>query len=235
MLAFFKNGHAASCGAPESKCSCAPWLYVLTGALGVCAGVVQWVVGYWSSLALLSDGIHAVADGSTDFLVAIIAVHILRNPHKEQMLEEDGSKVIAIALTVSAAWIIWEALGRAFAGTHTVIPWMLAVGGMGGACIDGLRLHLLRKAQNTAPDGMRGGLIAHAKSDMYRSIIAATVGGALTAGEIAIKTAWFEDTVSSLDLTLSVALSVYMFYLAKGIWRGEHMHGHGHGSHDHPH
>lgn len=237
MLAFLENsGHATSCGAPEKPCSC-PRLYVFTGLLAVLAGGIQVLFGYWSSLALLSDGIHAGADGAADFLVAIIAIHVLRNPHLKEVLEDGGRKVVALMLATSAAWVIWEAVDRALVGTHAVVPWILALGGVGGACVDVFRLYLLRKAQETAPNGMRKGLIAHAKSDMYRSVVAAIVGGALMAGEFAVKTAWFENAVSYLDLTLSVALSVYMFYLAKEIWRGEHMHSHEHGScgHDHHH
>ena len=229
-MSFFKNGHAASCGVPKSRCICAPQLYVLTGVLAICAGTIQGVMGYWSSLALLSDALHALADGAADFFAAIIAAFIARRPHKEQVLEEKGRKVIALALAAGAAWVIWETVERAVTGNHTVIPWVLAVGGAGGACIDALRLSLLRKAQDTAPNGMRRGLIAHARTDMHRSIIAAVIGGALWAGETAVKAVWFEEVVSYLDLTLSAGLSLYMLYLAKGIWRGEHVHGaHKHG------
>ena len=235
MLAFFKNGHAASCRAPQSKCVCAPRLYVLTGALAICAGAIQGVIGYLGSLFLLSDALHSTTDGTTDLLVAIIAVYILNNPHKEQVLEENGRRVVAIALVASAAWVIWEALDRAIVGNHTVVPWMLAVGGIGGACVDALRLYLLQKAQDTAPSGMRGGLIAHARTDMQRSIIAGVVGSLLWGGRVAIKAHWFETAVSYLDIALSVALSMYMFYLAKGIWRGEHIHEHKHGGCGHPH
>lgn len=235
MLAFLENnGHATFCGAPQKPCSC-PRLYVFTGLLAVLAGGIQVMLGYWSSLALLSDGLHAGADGAADLLVAVIAVWILQKPHLGEMLEEIGRKVIALALAGSALWVIAEAIERGFAGTHTVIPWVLVAGGAGGAAIDALRLSLLRKAQGVAPDGLRAGLIVHARSDLYRSIIAAGIGVALVVGEFAIKTVWFENAVSYLDLTLSVALSIYMFYLAKGIWHGEHVHSHERGDCGHHH
>ena len=222
---FFKKGHATSCGAPQNPCSC-PRLYVFTGLLAVLAGGIQVMFGYWSSLALLSDGLHAGADGAADFLVAIIAIHVLRNPHLEQVLEDGGRKVVALMLAASAAWVVWEAFDRALIGTNAVVPWILALGGIGGASVDAYRLYLLRRAQEMAPNGMRRGLIAHARSDMYRSIIAATVGSILVGGELVVKTVRFESAISYLDLILSFGLSLYMFYLAKGIWCGEHTHVH---------
>ncbi len=228
MLSFFKNGHAASCGAPNTECSCEPWLYVLTGALAILAGAMQAMFGYWSSLALLSDALHALADGTADLFAAVVAVIVFRNRRKEHALRENGQRVISLLLAISAAWVMYEAISRAASGIHEVVPWILAVGGVGGACIDILRLHILRKAQETAPNGMRSGLIAHARADMHRSIIAATVGGMLLVGEFTVKAPWFELVISSLDLGLSTVLSMYMFYLARGIWRGEHAHVHAH-------
>lgn len=224
MLMFFKNGHAASCGVPNKACNCESRLYVITGLLGITAGAIQGVLGYFGSLALLSDALHALSDGVADFFAAIIAIGILRAPHREDALREIGRKVIALALAGSAVWIVAEALERAFTGTHVVVPLVLAAGGAGGAVIDALRLSLLRKAQDTAPNSLRAGLIAHAQSDLYRSVIAAGVGTALVVGEATFATPGFKDAVAYLDLGASAALSVYMLFLAKGIWRGEHTH-----------
>lgn len=233
-MSFLTNGHAASCGVPNGPCTC-PTLYLWTGALAIFAGSLQILFGYWSSLALLSDGLHAGADGAADLLVAVIAVWILQKPHLGEMLEKIGRKIIALALVGSALWVIAEAIERGFAGTHTVVPWVLAAGGAGGALIDALRLSLLRKAQDAAPDGLRSGLISHARMDFYRSIIAAGIGVALVTGEIAFMSPEFKGAVAHLDLALSAGLSLYMFYLAKGIWRGEHVHNHEHGSCGHHH
>lgn len=236
MLSFFENGHGASCPAPRSfgsRCTCEPTLYVFVGILAILAGALQTFFGIWSSLSLISDAFHALSDGAADLIAAIIAVGILRNPHKEKSLRDNGRKVIALLLAIGAAWVLYEAAERTIVGGHVVVPWVLAAGGVVGANIDALRLSLLKKAQGAAPNETRPGLIAHARGDLYRSIIAAGIGGALVVGEHAITAQWFVSTMSYTDLALSSALSVYMFFLAKKIWHGEHAHAHN--THDHKH
>ena len=235
MLSYVMHGHGASCPARSAPaaCVCEGKMYVLTGALAVFAGGMQAAIGWWSSMALLSDALHAIADGAADFFAAWLAGHISRNPHKEKSLRHTGGKIIAASLAASALWVAHEAVGRAVAGTHTVIPILLFFGGAGGMAVDALRLRLLRKAQENAPNSTRAGLVAHAQSDMWRSGIAAFVGALLLAGEMLIKARWFTVGISYLDLALSIILSGYMLFLAKGIWQGEHACGHKH--HHHPH
>lgn len=240
MFSFLKNGHAASCGVPELACTC-PRLYVLVGLLGMVTGALQIVVGYTlgGGLSLTSDGTHSGADGASDFLVAIITAWVLRSPHFAETLEIAGRKIIALTLAASAVWIVSEALERAASGMHTAIPLVLAVGGVGGVCVDSWRLHLLKKARSVAPSGMLAGLIAHAQGDRYRSIIAAGIGSALVAGNLATAAPWYETTILYVDLTSATGLSFWMFFVAKGIWRGEHVHTadvqHGSCGHDHHH
>ncbi len=190
------------------------------------AGVLQTLFGVWSSLSLLSDALHALSDGVADFIAAVIVIGIVRNPHREESLRENGRKIIASLLVAGAAWVLYEAIDRIVASGHTVVPSVLAVGGIVGAGIDATRLSLLRKAQTSSPNHMRAGLIAHARGDLYRSVIAAGIGSVLVVGEHAVTANWFMGVVSYTDLVLSSVLSAYMFFLAKRIWRGEHAHDH---------
>ncbi|GMQ95178.1 MAG: hypothetical protein BMS9Abin13_290 [Patescibacteria group bacterium] len=236
------TGHVRSCPIPASPCNCESSQYMLTGILAIFTGLTQAGIGYNASMAVLSDSLHAIADGLADFWGVVIARRVRRNPAKETLLRKRGSRVIAALLFLGAIWILWETGERWLLGSHFVSPLAVAGVGMLAGIINGLRWRILHCAQSSAPNETRAALIAHAKSDTFHSAVVSIVGFMFLAAEFASVesvdiTVWGYHAVvtpQDIDLFLSSILALYMIYLSRKIWKGEeHCHHTHHDDHTH--
>jgi len=235
MLAFILRGHVSSCPVPNNPCVCEKKQYAFTGILALIAGSFQAFMGNRYSLALLSDSLHALTDAAADLFGIQVASRVKAHNHRADEIRKRGDRVIALLLVAGALWILYEALSRWIVGGHYVSPPIITIVGFAGGTIDALRWFTLRNAQILSPNSTRAGIIAHAKSDFWHSVIVFAVGGAMwSAGHIAERANGF---IIGIDLALSSILALYMmFFLAIPIWKGEHFHdhdGHGHGHHHH--
>lgn len=233
-----RNGYQEGCPAPEAGCSCETSLYATVGTLAFIGGISQWLVGYYRSMAVLSDSLHALADAGADFWGMYIARKVYANnqtchtSRKEQVLAKAreielrrvGNKVIAILLALGALIVGYEAIERWYAGTYLVSPLVIILAGTFGLAIDLMRCRILIKAiGHYSSNENLFALIDHAKSDAIHSAIIASIGMVATAGTLLpIDRGAYLGGVRVVDFAASLALAGYMlFYLSWKIWRGQ--------------
>lgn len=165
------------------------------------------------SLAILSDGVHAMLDAMTTLVLLITTRASLRPPDEEHMyghekFESIGGLVGGIALTGIALLIMYEAVlkvlqnGRIIVGLEYV-GWA-AIGYT--FCIDFFRVRTLMRARDSKSATMRAGFY-HALADLSSTIIALLGFGLATLGFM------------QGDALASMALSVLLSYLSvKLVW-----------------
>lgn len=176
--------------------------------------VVELILGLFvGSLAIVSDGLHALFDAVTSLVLFLAARASLKPADEEHMyghekFESIGGLVGGIALVAVGLLIMYEAILRlAAAGTvkfefETV--GFIAIGYT--FCIDFLRVGVLSRARKYESSTLRVGLY-HALADLGSTIIAFAGFGLATIG------IFYGDTVASM------ILSVLLIYLsAKLIW-----------------
>lgn len=218
MYTMLKTGHVSSCPAAFERnavCagSCETARYTFTGILAVSAGFVEGGIGLSLSLILVGDGLHALADGAGDFVSAFVAKRAHRDKENAHALRHNGNRVIAILISLSAAWMIWEVVGRFFeppsvSASAMIIAPLLVAG-----------VHLVRVATlHASPfrNITRSGLLKHAMGDLFVSTLAVLVGVLAL-----IASTW----APYLDLVGSVLITFYLLHVALSLWFGKgHMH-----------
>lgn len=236
-LSLFQTGHVATCPAlqKEGTCECESTLYAATGLLALLAGIIQWWVGYYASMTLASDALHALADAGADFLGMWIAIIVIRRPVRGAQLRDLGNKIIAATLAIGAAWIIHEAWGRWTVGAYKVYLPAVVVVGLMGLVVDLLRFSMLAKAHAITKRSTTAGLVEHARSDAVHSAIVAFVGAAALTGTLVGENAAYAYAIRLGDFLCSVVLAGYMVaVLTPRIWHGE-THNHDHDERDESH
>lgn len=226
MRNILKTGHRSGCPAPSTPCTCEAVLYLLVGILGFAAGLTQWAVGYFASMAVLSDSLHAFSDTAADFWGAAIVV-MVRNmkdyPVAEKRLDKLGNRVIALVLVFGAVLVGRQAIMRWSAGDYPVLPIAIIAVGIFGTIIDFLRWQTLSRARERNRTSKRlTALIAHAQSDAIHSVLVAGIGVITLAGVLLpIAKETYLSAIKLIDFIASLGLTGYMFYFARKIWRGE--------------
>ena len=220
------TGHRSACPAPSAPCTCEAALYTLVGILGLVAGLTQWAVGYVASMAVLSDSLHAFSDTAADFWGAAIVVGVRSMkdyPVAEKRLDKLGNRVIALVLVFGAVLVGRQAIMRWSAGNYPVLPIAIIVVGIFGIVIDFLRWQTLSRARVRNRTSKRlPALIAHAQSDAMHSVMVAGIGVLTLAGVLLpIAKETYLGGIKLIDFIASLGLTVYMFYFAKKIWKGE--------------
>lgn len=247
-ISIARNGYQEGCPAPEARCSCETSLYAIVGILAFLGGFVQWGIGYYRSMAVLSDSLHALADAGADFWGMYIARKVYmsnqqaRHSSKEKILAHAreielrriGNKIIAVLLAIGALVVGYEAIERWSEGAYLVSPPVIILAGTFGLAIDLVRWRILSKARIHSSNENLFALISHTKSDAFHSAIIAGIGIVATAGALLpVDQGLYQRGVKLVDFTASLALAGYMlFYLSWKIWHGqscgskhEHVHG----------
>ncbi|MCK9345161.1 MAG: cation transporter [Candidatus Pacebacteria bacterium] len=235
MFEIITEGKLSNCMAPTNPCICKTNLLATTGTLALIAGFTQWLVGYRFSMAAGSDALHALSDGSADFVGVAIEKKAAGNPKKEEEWRAIGNKAISSLLILGAFIIGSEAYDRWNSGSYPVwLPAILAVG-IFGLTIDLIRLRMLSKANRHSGNSNLEGLIVHARSDAWHSGIISTVAVlAMFAALLDLESGSYEFFIQLTDYVASLGLAGYMmFILSPRIWRGQKC---AHGDpHDHHH
>ncbi len=169
-----------------------------------------WVVG---SLAIVSDGLHALLDALTTFALFIATRASLRPPDEEHMyghekFESMGGLVGGIVLIGVALLIMYEAIIRLAQNTLINPEWeiagFIAVGYT--FCVDFFRVGTLRKARHGESVTMKAGLY-HAIADLTSTLIA------LIGFSLATMGMYYGDPLAS------IVLSILLTYLSvKLVW-----------------
>jgi len=170
-----------------------------------------------SSLAILSDGLHALLDALTTFVLLITTRAALKPPDEEHMyghekFESLGGLIGGMALIGVAALIMFESIlkimqnagirqGLEFAG-------FIAIGYT--FCIDFFRVGLLRKAIRSESSTMKAGLY-HAISDLSSTIIA------LLGFSLATRGVYYGDSAASMVLSVLLASLSVRLVLTSGM------------------
>jgi cation diffusion facilitator family transporter len=140
------------------------------------------------SLAIVSDGIHAMLDAVTTLMLFIVTRASLKPPDEEHMyghekFEAIGGLVGGITLTGIGILIIYEAILKILGGQNiaTSIEYVgfIAIGYT--FCIDFFRVRTLLKARETESSTMKAGFY-HALADLSSTIIAFLGFGLATLG-----------------------------------------------------
>lgn len=215
-----RDGYIPICQAPAMRCQCEMALYTTVGSLALIAGFLQFIVGYQYSMAVLTDSLHAIADGSADFLGVYIAYKVHgAMPAREKKLRLLGNKAIAVFLVVGGMVVAREAIGRWQGGEYPVSPIAAMLVGGAGFIIDALRTITLKKAREHFASDNIDGFIDHARTDAIHSLAVAIIGGAAAmAAYLPVDRVVYQHHILLLDLAASVGLSLYMIWLGYRRW-----------------
>ncbi len=166
-----------------------------------------------SSLAIISDGLHATLDAITSLVILLATRAALKPPDEEHMyghekFESLGGLVGGIALIAVALLIIYEAIVKII--NHETVDLGLKYLGFTAVgytfCIDIFRVGTLFRGRKSASTTLRVGFY-HAAADMSSTIIAFIGFGLATLGY------QYGDSIASI--TLGVMLSYLSIRLVK--------------------
>jgi len=224
MFTLLTHGHVSTCPALYSgkieicEKNCEGKRYVVTGILSLIAALAEGGFGFFKSLSLFSDGVHASADGAGDFVGAWAAKKARRCPHEEATARKRGNKAIAVLLGISAVWVIFESFERML-GAYEVDPLFMITLPFVALCIHFLRFRILHGSP--FKNETLSGILMHVKGDILITLLVIVVGIiSLGASVIHVNPKWF-------DLPFSVLLSLYLgVYLAPKIWSAKAHHHH---------
>lgn len=226
------NGFVHSCPAPKERCNCETQVLLVVACLALVAGIVQAVTGYYFSLAILSDSVHAMGDAGADFFGAYIAYKVLVSPSSEKRLSLISSKVIGGFIVVGGSLVAYEALERWVEGTYLVSPLAAMLAGSAGYLIDRKRVGILKNARSHYPSDRIDGYIDHAQTDKVHSLYVAVIGGiAWMADFLPVEQTLYMMIVQYIDFSASIFLSGYMFRIGRNRWYGKGC-GHNHAQHN---
>jgi cation diffusion facilitator family transporter len=141
-----------------------------------------------NSLAVLSDGLHALLDVVSSVMLFVAARAALKPPDEEhtyghEKFEAIGGLIAGIILVAVALLIFYEAAARLMEGSH--ISEGLELAGFGAIgytmCVDIFRITIFRKAGSTHSTSVKAGFY-DAVSDFSSTIIALLGFGLATVG-----------------------------------------------------
>lgn len=165
------------------------------------------------SLAVVSDGLHALFDALTTLMLFIVTRESLKPPDEEHMyghekFEPIGGLVGGIALIGVALLILYEAISKIVhnqaINTEMEYVGFVAIGFT--FCIDFFRVGIFSRARASESSTMKAGLY-HAVADLSSTVIALIGFGLATLG------------ISVGDALASVVLSVILSFLsARLVW-----------------
>lgn len=163
--------------------------------------IVELILGLVAgSLAIVSDGLHALFDALTTFALLIATRASLKPPDEEHMyghqkFESMGGLIGGIALITIAMLIIYEAIMKIM--THqTINPRLEYVGFIAVGytfCVDFFRVGTLRKAWESGSSTLKAGFY-HAIADLSSTVIAFLGFGLATLGF------YYGDSLASIFL-----------------------------------
>jgi cation diffusion facilitator family transporter len=160
------------------------------------------------SLAIVSDGLHALLDALTTFMLFLVTRVSLKPPDEEHMyghekFEPIGGLIGGIALIGIALTILYEAILRILSNQAINMELeyvgFIAIGFT--FCIDFFRVGIFSKARKSESSTMKAGLY-HAIADLSSTVIAFVGFGLASLG------------VSIGDALASVVLSIFLSYLS---------------------
>lgn len=160
------------------------------------------------SLAIVSDGLHALLDALTTFMLFFVTRVSLKPPDEEHMyghekFEPIGGLIGGIALIGIALTILYEAILRILSNQAINMELeyigFIAIGFT--FCIDFFRVGIFSRARKSESSTMKAGLY-HAIADLSSTVIAFVGFGLASLG------------VSIGDALASVVLSVFLSYLS---------------------
>ncbi|MEM2110776.1 MAG: cation diffusion facilitator family transporter [Candidatus Bathyarchaeia archaeon] len=158
-----------------------------------------------NSLAILSDGLHALLDALTTFVLFVATRVSLKPPDEEHMyghekFESIGGLIGGIALIGVAAFVMFEAVVKIIEGGYInrelEFVGFIAIGYT--LCIDFIRVGTFMKAIRSESSTMKAGLY-HAVSDLSSTIIALFGFGLAAIGF------YYGDSIASIVLSVLLA------------------------------
>jgi cation diffusion facilitator family transporter len=171
--------------------------------------LVEVILGFVAgSLAIVSDGLHAMLDALTTLMLFLATRISLKPPDEEHMyghekFESIGGLVGGIALVGIALVILYEAVLKLIRNEpiNTTLEYVgfIAVGFT--FCIDFFRVGIFTKARKSESSTMKAGLY-HAIADLSSTVVAFAGFGLATFG------------INSGDALATVVLSVLLSYLS---------------------
>lgn len=217
-----EKNHLSACPAlwngVEKDCSCTEeenrYLTLAKGSFGLFA--FEFVAGWFSgSLALRSDAVHVIVDGTENFVSVIVS----RSARKgdEARVRKTGAMISALLLLFASAWIMYEGVER-LTTPHEVSGYMV------NFAIIGLIANIwLRKIHLEAPSEHRN--ITHAWQDWHLLSDISTSVAVIIGGFIML----LADGLYWIDGLLSFGIGAWIafFTLARMLHFDLHAHPHG--------
>ena len=201
-----ESGHLNACryaatGNPaDCKCASEERHYLRLAKWSFWLFVFEFLGGLFShSLALLSDALHVLLDGSENIVSAVVS-RLARKGKNEERIRSIGGLVSGCLLLVIAGVIIREGWERSHE-PQEVSGWMLLV------AVIGLGINLWqRKIHQEAPDEHRN--VTHFWQDWHLLSDIATSGVVIVGGILMITLGWYW-----LDGILSIAIGGWIAIL----------------------
>lgn len=184
--------------------------------------VVEFLGGYFSgSMALMSDALHVLLDGTENIVSAIVSFLARKNKDEEKM-RRIGGAVSASLLLVAAGVIIHEGYERILEPKE-VEQWMILVA-IGGFAVNLRQMWLHNQAEDEHRNQTHWWQNMHLMSDAAASLVV-IVGGAIM---IVARGLYWIDGV----LSVGIGGVIVMITIAKlfGIEIHHHSHSHSEGS-----
>lgn len=228
MHAIYPIRHLDNCQ-DRFRWACTCRLYLITACGALLASLSNLLIGWESSLALVSEAPHGLVDALSDFVALGLLLW-----HGKETDEGRWHWFLAAILALAACGIAYEAYERMqlpaypLSGAHALVGTIITY------LIHRTRVRLLKAAG--PPSRIRNGVIRHANSDKVHSglVIIPAILVTLVQGfsvPLPFRIKW-------VDLALTAILVAYMLFQSLKIARGDgcgHAHDHGDGAHDHAH
>lgn len=213
--------HFRNCLDP-TNCWCEVKHYSIIFGIGLMILIGEVVGGIASeSLALLADASHVGADVGA-VIVSIIVASLVKAGRSEGVVRTVGAKINAFLLLGVSLGILWEAAER-MKEPRNIESWIMVSIATLGAIGNWVQQKILAASYDESGRTITHHLMAlHINTDLYQSL------GVLGAAFIIWMTGW-----SLVDPIISIAIGLFMSFMAIQVLRGRSSHHHGH--HDHHH
>lgn len=217
MLTFIRTGHVAACSDPIT-CRCEARRNMVAGTAALSTSVVMAVVGWFSSLAVLSDAPHAFGD-SAGYFIAVAVIRFAGSSQLSPRATRRMRRILSALLGLSVILIAHEALDRLWLTDYPISPLLACAAAAYGTIAHGSSWLILRNRLGAS--GMNDGLVAHAQSDCYHALSVLAIS-ALTA--FATRGLAVDLPLKAIDLGFTAVLVAYMSVLTVYVWKGWHLH-----------
>lgn len=209
MLSILRTSHKVGCDLDPEHCRCAIQVSLMAGHLGLVSAVAQLIIGYFTSLAVMTDAQHSFGDFSGYYLAAFVWYKWGTKPsHRAQI---NTSRIMALLLFISIWFIGYEAWHRASLAEYPIHPEIAIWATLLGIIANGITLVLFTR--NKERNMITNSQIGHAKTDLFHSltVFLLTLIVVILGDRLSLEwQRWLDLRVSFVLITYMVVVMIFM-------------------------